>query len=117
MLDKLSKRLHAFEANAQNSHMALQESIRFMRPGSPLSSSGGKPAPTVDEGLKTRMKELEDELALAVKQRERLEKENGRMEKNLEMYRDKWEKLKAGAKARRGTLGSAHGESSSKAPT
>ncbi|GKT93015.1 hypothetical protein Ct61P_10865 [Colletotrichum tofieldiae] len=35
MLDKLSKRLHAFEATAQNSSLALAESIRLRRPGSP----------------------------------------------------------------------------------
>ncbi len=124
MLDKLSKRLHAFEANAQHSHMALQESMRFMRPGSPLSSSsGGKqqqaPLPAnagVDEAVRKRTGELEDELSRVGLQMERLEKENGRMEKNLDMYRDKWEKLKAGAKARREAMGSAHNGESSRAP-
>jgi len=104
MLDKLSKRLHAFEANAQNSHMALQESMRFMRPGSPLSSSGGKlglGSGGSDDASKKRMAELEAELALVLKQNDTLEKQNDKLQKNLDVYRDKWEKLKAGARARR----------------
>ncbi|KAJ4294827.1 hypothetical protein N0V88_005061 [Collariella sp. IMI 366227] len=40
VLDKLSKRLHAFELNSQSSHLALAQSLRMQRPGSPLSSSG-----------------------------------------------------------------------------
>jgi len=108
-LDKLSKRLHAFEANAQNSHIALQESMRFMRPSSPMSSSGGGRLVSVgggDEALQKKNKELEEELARAIQQISMLEKENGRMDKNLKLYRDKWEKLKAGAKARREAQGS-----------
>ncbi len=38
MIDLLSKRLHAFESMSQNSGMRLAESMRLMRPGSPLPS-------------------------------------------------------------------------------
>jgi len=117
MLDKLSKRLHAFEANAQNSHMALQESIRFLRPGSPLSSSGTAKAPAGEDALSSRNKELEERLALATEQMEKMERDRSRMERNLDVYRDKWEKLKAGAKARREAQGSPAGAGPSKPPT
>jgi len=116
MLDKLSKRLHAFEVNAQNSHMALQESIRFMRPGSPLSSSGTGKAPVGDDAVRGRNKELEERLAFATEQMEKMEKDRARMEKNLEVYRDKWEKLKAGAKARREAQGPSAPGTPSKPP-
>ncbi|KAM0563662.1 hypothetical protein ACHAPJ_001388 [Fusarium lateritium] len=103
MLDKLTKRLHAFEASAQNSAMALAESYRLMRPGSPSASPhAGKVA---DETLRRKNQEMEEQLAAAVKQMERLEKDNRKMQKVLDKYREKWETLKAGAKARREAQG------------
>ncbi|KAM0280897.1 hypothetical protein ACHAQH_003786 [Verticillium albo-atrum] len=110
VLDKLSRRLHAFEASAQNSSLALAESMRFRRPTSPLATSGG--APVVAMGgedaaaLKAKNKELEEQMASAVQRMEALEKEHQKMERTLAKYREKWEKLKAGAKARREAQGS-----------
>lgn len=96
MLDKLSKRLHTFEASAQSSAMALAESYRLMRPSSPNASA--KP----EDGTAARKSQDTEEQLLAVtKQMERLEKDNRKMQKTLEKYREKWELLKAGAKARR----------------
>ncbi|KAH7145861.1 hypothetical protein B0J13DRAFT_329755 [Dactylonectria estremocensis] len=100
MLDKLTKRLHAFEASAQNSAMALAESYRLMRPGSPTVVSK-----TSDAAIRKKNQEMEEQLAAAVKQMERLEKDNRKMQKTLEKYREKWEVLKAGAKARREAQG------------
>ncbi|QUC21565.1 uncharacterized protein UV8b_05808 [Ustilaginoidea virens] len=96
MLDNVSKRLHAFEASSQHSAMALAESYRIMRPGSP---SAAKPA---DEALRSKVQDMEEQLAAATTQIERLEKDNRKMQKTLDKYREKWEVLKAGAKARRG---------------
>jgi chromosome segregation ATPase len=98
-IDKLSKRLHAFEMSAQQSSMALQESMRLMRPMSPLreqiSSRGG------DEALKRRVLELEEHVALGGKEIERLGKENEKLKTVVARYRERWEKLKEGAKTRR----------------
>lgn len=108
MLDKLSKRLHAFEINSQSSHLALAQSLRLQRPGSPMSSSGGggsKVEPG-DEVLRRKNRELEEQLALAAQRMEMLEKEHAKLQQTLEKYRDRWEKLKAGAKARREGQGS-----------
>ncbi|KZL86227.1 hypothetical protein CI238_03718 [Colletotrichum incanum] len=108
MLDKLSKRLHAFEATAQNSSLALAESIRLRRPGSPSSAAvGGPVAASGDAVLRVRNKELEEQMAMAIQRMEALEKENKSMARTLEKYREKWEKLKAGAKARRQAQGTA----------
>lgn len=89
MLDKLSRRLHAFEASAQSSSLALAESMRLMRPGSPAGAGAG--------GAGT-----EERLAAAVGRVEALEKENAKMRRTLDKYREKWEVLKESAKARRG---------------
>jgi uncharacterized coiled-coil protein SlyX len=98
-IDKLSKRLHAFEMSAQQSSMALQESMRLMRPMSPareqVASLGG------DEELKRRVLELEEHVALGGKEIERLGKENEKLKTVVARYRERWEKLKEGAKTRR----------------
>lgn len=105
MLDKLTKRLHAFEASAQTSAMALAESYRLMRPGSPSAVKSGGGGSSSDEAMRRRNQEMEEQLAAAAKQMERLEKDNRKMQKTLEKYREKWEVLKAGAKARREAQG------------
>ena len=103
MLDKLSKRLHAFELNSQSSHLALAQSLRFQPPGSPMSSSGGggEGSAGADEGLRKRNQELEEQLEAVMRQMMALEKDYGKLQGTVDKYRDRWEKLKAGAKARR----------------
>ncbi|KAG6040897.1 hypothetical protein E4U41_006745 [Claviceps citrina] len=106
MLDNVSKRLHAFEASSQHSAMALAESYRIMRPGSPGAAAATAPHPakggTDGSALKQRTQDMEEQLAAVTAQMERLEKDNRKMQKTLDKYREKWELLKAGAKARRG---------------
>jgi molecular chaperone GrpE (heat shock protein) len=65
-----------------------------------MSSSGGGRNET-DEALKRRNQELEEKLAQAMRRIDLLEQEMGRKDASLEKYRERWEKLKAGAKARR----------------
>jgi hypothetical protein len=103
MIDKLTKRLTAFETSAQTSAMALAESYRLMRPGSPSASP--YPNKVADETLRRKNQEMEEQLAAVTKQMERLEKDNRKMQKVLDKYREKWETLKAGAKARREAQG------------
>jgi predicted RNase H-like nuclease (RuvC/YqgF family) len=119
MLDKLSKRLHAFEINSQSSHLALAQSLRLQRPASPMSSSGGGggKAEPGDEALKKKNRELEEQLALAAQRMDMLEQEHAKLQQTLEKYRDRWEKLKAGAKARREGQGSVNREGESARPT
>ncbi|KAF7521256.1 hypothetical protein G7054_g12501 [Neopestalotiopsis clavispora] len=101
-LDKLSKRLHAFESMSQNSGMRLAESMRLMRPASPnTSSTTVKPGIGSDEALRKRVMELEDQMALYNKQVEDLTKDNTKLRAYLDRYREKWDQLRAGAKARR----------------
>lgn len=103
VVDKLSKRLHTFEMSAQQHGMALQESMRIMRDLSPArdpalhrtSSAGG------DEIMKKRIRELEEHVSLGAKEIDRLGKENEKLKIVVARYRDRWEKLKEGAKTRR----------------
>ncbi|KAK0636838.1 hypothetical protein B0T17DRAFT_520053 [Bombardia bombarda] len=122
IVDKLSKRLHAFELNSQSSHLALVQSLRLQRPSSPLSSSGGvqqhggpgAPSPS-EEVLKRRNRELEEQLVAMMKRTAVLERDHDKLNQTLEKYRERWEKLKAGAKARREAQDSgADGEGSSR---
>ncbi|KAL7628078.1 hypothetical protein AAE478_002275 [Parahypoxylon ruwenzoriense] len=101
MLDKLSKRLHAFESMSQTSGMRLAESMRLMRPSSPLALGSSKPVGPADETLVKRNRELEEQLLLVSKQMEEMEKNYNKVRANLIRYRERWEQLKAGAKARR----------------
>lgn len=103
VLDKLSKRLHAFELNSQSSHLALAQSLRLQRPGSPLSASsgGGGGAGEDAQLLRRRNRELEEQLAEMARRMESLEKDHLKLQLTVEKYRERWEKLKAGAKARR----------------
>ena len=109
VVDRLSKRLHTFEMSAQQNGMALQESMRLIRDMSPardpalhrtLSAGGG------DELLKRRVLELEEHVALGGKEIERLGKDNEKLKGVVARYRDRWEKLKEGAKTRRDGTGS-----------
>ncbi|KAK0701822.1 hypothetical protein B0T26DRAFT_734791 [Lasiosphaeria miniovina] len=110
MLDKLSKRLHAFELNSQSSHLALAQSLRLQRPGSPptmSSSSGGGGSPVVaattatEEAQNKQIRELEDQVATLIRQMTSMEKDRDKLQGTVDKYRERWEKLKAGAKARR----------------
>jgi hypothetical protein len=110
VLDKLSKRLHAFELNSQSSHLALAQSLRLQRPGSPMSSSGmgggavGPAAAVADDAVRRRNRELEEQMAEMVKRMQGLEEDHLKLQLTVEKYRERWEKLKAGAKARREAL-------------
>jgi hypothetical protein len=110
VLDKLSKRLHAFELNSQSSHLALAQSLRLQRPGSPMSSSGmgggavGPAAAVADDAVRRRNRELEEQMAEMVKRMQGREEDHLKLQLTVEKYRERWEKLKAGAKARREAL-------------
>lgn len=80
--DQLSKRLHMWEVNAQSSSMALQQSLR-------ARSGDEKP------------KELEEQIKAGRKEMEKMERENEKLRGVVARYRDKWEKLKQGARDRR----------------
>lgn len=132
-IDKLTKRLHAFEMSAQQSSIALQESIRLVRDISPMRErehhspvlgpskqlAGEKSDRTVpsDDTLQRKVLELEEHVNLSRKEIERLGRENEKLKSVVTRYRERWEKLKEGAKTRReGTSGSNGSGSAKKEP-
>lgn len=126
--DTLSKRLHMWEVNAQSSSMALQQSLRAMHhhksgpadqsiPGSgstsPVATLTTAPAaPQTD----LRIKELEELLRRDEQELERVGRENDKLKNVLGRYRDRWEKLKEGAKTRRAEGRSTEGQSNPSTP-
>ncbi|KAL4919503.1 hypothetical protein BDW62DRAFT_179049 [Aspergillus aurantiobrunneus] len=112
--DTLSKRLHMWEVNAQSSSMALQQSLKAMHhqnipsPEHGPQSSSAVPSPTA--GLSTaaaateqdqRIKELEEIIRYSEKELDQAGRENEKLRNVLSRYKDRWEKLKEGAKTRR----------------
>ena len=127
-LDKVTHDLHIFQMSAQTSTAALAQSIRLM-PRSPLatpetSRTHAKPGPgpgagkgTGGEGTKEgtgtlgknfgtealtgRIAELEEIMKKNETRVRKRDEENAKLRETLVKYRDKWDSLKAGAKARR----------------
>lgn len=111
--DTLSKRLHMWEVNAQSSSMALQQSLKAMHhqnipsPEQHPQSSSAVPspvsalsAPAVSEHDQ-RVKELEELIKRSEKELEKVGRENEKLRNVVGRYRERWEKLKEGAKTRR----------------
>ncbi|KAF7527204.1 hypothetical protein PCG10_003031 [Penicillium crustosum] len=113
LTDSLATRLHMWEVSAQSSSLALQQSIRMMH-----RQSGGTPdyfqpstattspvatltAPPVATDTDARIKELEEQIKRSEKKLETATHENDKLKNVLGRYRDRWEKLKEGAKTRR----------------
>lgn len=90
-LDNVSRRLWEFEAGAQASSFALQQSIKAMRqsPAASQASAG------------ISVERLEEQVREAKSEMERMGKENEKLKGVVGRYRERWEKLKEGARVRR----------------
>ncbi|KAI9731121.1 MAG: hypothetical protein M1818_007979 [Claussenomyces sp. TS43310] len=98
-IDQLTRRLQAFESAAQSSSLAMQESMRMMKPSSPTI----KPTDASDANAKllSRLGDLEEQIQADQKDMQKLGKENDKLRSIVSRYRERWEKLKEGAKTRR----------------
>ncbi|QKX60987.1 uncharacterized protein TRUGW13939_08133 [Talaromyces rugulosus] len=113
--DQLSKRLHMWEVNAQSSSMALQQSLKAIHhhqhynTSSPTASSAIPPPAvaaatavgTLPNEHEKRIKDLEDAVRRREKEIDKVSHENEKLKVVLTRYRERWEKLKEGAKTRR----------------
>ncbi|POS88373.1 hypothetical protein EPUL_000928 [Erysiphe pulchra] len=104
-IDKLSRRLHTFEISAQYNSMALAESMRMMRDFSPARKEKDKETESEiyrdDKSLRHRVRELEENLRVRLRENDHLKKDNEKLMGIVTRYRERWEKLKEGAKSRR----------------
>ena len=89
-LDNVTRRLHEFEVGAQASSFAFQQSIKASMRQSPAESQAGINV----ENLEERVREARMEL-------ERMRTENEKLKGVIGRYRERWEKLKEGARVRR----------------
>ncbi|KAJ5576185.1 hypothetical protein N7535_003111 [Penicillium sp. DV-2018c] len=125
LTDSLATRLHMWEVSAQSSSMALQQSIRMMHRQTggtheqPFQSSTGTTSPVATMSAQpgaaeteARIKELEERIRSSEKKLESTSHENEKLKTVLGRYRDRWEKLKEGAKTRRAEVRSGDAQSS-----
>ena len=94
LLDNVTRRLFEFEMGAQSSSMALHQSIKASLRQSPAASvAGGADAEKVEK--------LEEQMKQGKKELERMGRENEKLKGVVGRYRERWEKLKEGARVRR----------------
>lgn len=107
LTDTLSKRLHMWEVNAQSSSVALQQSLRAMHHHQAVAPATSSAASASQAESERRLREMEEQLRRREREIERVSRENEKLKATLGKYRDRWEKLKEGAKTRRNTEGAA----------
>lgn len=92
-LDNVTKRLYEFEMGAQASSFAFHQSIKASMRQSPAASQAGAAGNGVEK--------LEEQIREARKEMERMGRENEKLKGVVGRYRERWEKLKEGARVRR----------------
>lgn len=108
VLDETSRRLWQFEMSAQMGSVAIHQSIK----ASLNQKSANSPAAS-ETGVEGRTAELEEELARMKKEVGRLGREKEKLNTVVVRYRERWEKLKEGARGRRGGEGNGDGKGAS----
>ncbi|KAL8632538.1 hypothetical protein Q9189_001690 [Teloschistes chrysophthalmus] len=104
LLDQTSRRLLEFEMSAQSSSVALQRSIRQLshaNKGASASASAVEGEKEREREAEERMRRMEEEVLGKVKEMKRMERENEKLKGVVGRYRDRFESIKAGARARR----------------
>ncbi|CAL8583609.1 hypothetical protein XPA_009230 [Xanthoria parietina] len=104
LLDQTSRRLLEFEMSAQTSSVALARSMRQLNmhnneghgPGG--NGNGSKEA-------EEKMRALEEQMLARVKEMAKVERENEKLKGVVGRYRERFETIKAGARARRDERG------------
>ncbi|KAL8754194.1 MAG: hypothetical protein Q9184_005188 [Pyrenodesmia sp. 2 TL-2023] len=95
VLDQTSRRLLEFELSAQSSSVALQRSIRQ------LNVPSAETGVNSDKEMEEKMRTMEEQVLVRVREMAKMERENEKLKGVVGRYRDKFESIKAGARARR----------------
>ena len=110
LLDVLSKRLAQFEMGSQSQSQALYQSFRMMKQSQNQSPAAGvRKGEPGDQGEVERVGALEARLQAQQRELERMGKENEKLKGVVGRYRERWEKLKEGARGRREGTGTTEG--------
>lgn len=102
LTDDLSRRLYNWEKTAQHQGQALQQSMRLLPPGSRPGSDGGDQDIGTGAGGGDRVTMLEEQVKGMKREIESLRRENEKLKTVVARYRERWEKLKEGARRREG---------------
>ena len=114
VLDEMSRRLWQFEMGAQMGSVALHQSIRASLN---RNNSGSPPASVAGAGgAEGRLAGLEDEMLKTKKEVERMGRENEKLKGVVGRYRERWEKLKEGARTRQQKGGVGEGKDRERTP-
>ncbi len=122
LLDVLSKRLAQFEMGSQSQSQALYQSFRLMKQSQPQLPAGSNTA-TAPTGVdstgidisgkggeaNSRVVALEEQLQAQQRELEKMSRESEKLKGVVGRYRERWEKLKEGAKGRREGTGTGLG--------
>jgi len=124
LLDVLSKRLAQFEMGSQSQSQALYQSFRLMKQSVPQLPGGANTAaaaaadttgmePTGMDATgkgSDRVAALEEQLLAQQREVEKMGRENEKLRGVVGRYRERWEKLKEGARGRREGTGMGMGD-------
>ena len=111
-IDRLCKRVQEFEISSQSQNIALHQSFRMMQSQAlppQISGAGVKSGGQRNAANDERLAALEDQLKTAQKENERMGRENEKLKVVVGRYRERWEKLKEGARIRREGTGTGTG--------
>lgn len=98
MSNALSKRIHAWESTAGDRSMALHQSFMAQRS---TTASPTRTEPTAQAVNEERARVLEGQMNAAQRELSRMKRENEKLNAVVGRYRERWEKLKEGARMRR----------------
>lgn len=110
LLDVLSKRLAQFEMGSQSQSQALYQSFRLMKQSQPQLPVASSTTGTSETGMEIvgkgrggddRVVALEEQLQAQQRELEKMGRENEKLKGVVGRYRERWEKLKEGARGRR----------------
>ena len=104
LLDQTSRRLLEFEMSAQTSSVALARSIRQLNMHN-NDGNGGGGAGNGSKEAEEKMRAMEEQLLARVKEKAKMERENEKLRGVVGRYRERFETLKAGARAKRDEKG------------
>lgn len=96
LLDQTSRRLLEFEMSAQSSSVALQRSIRQVNVHSIDAAAAGG-----NKEMEEKLRAMDEQVIARVKEMAKMERENEKLKDVVGRYRNRFETIKAGARARR----------------
>ncbi|KAL8772744.1 MAG: hypothetical protein Q9209_002089 [Squamulea sp. 1 TL-2023] len=104
LLDQTSRRLLEFEMSAQTSSVALARSIRQLNMQNMETSATGAGSGGIKEA-EEKMRAMEEQMLARMKEMAKVERENEKLKGVVGRYRERFETIKAGARARRDEKG------------